>query len=118
MPMGFIYLLHSNDRYKIGFTRKSIKNRIKQLQTGSSDEIYLISSFESEYYTKIESALHRKFNSNKILNEWFELPDDIVINFKKICKKLHNTFKLLEENNTYLQEKMVTLSDSGESNPT
>lgn len=50
--MAFVYLLgdsgHDNT-FKIGVTRSGIEKRIKQLQTGNSNEIYLVDFFETKY---------------------------------------------------------------------
>ena len=50
--MSFVYLLCDSGQencYKIGMTRGKIEKRIKQLQTGNSEEITLLKYHETEY---------------------------------------------------------------------
>ena len=101
--MGIVYLLcelgSDPERYKIGITKGDPIKRVKQLQTGCSNVISLLNSFESEYYHKIESSLHREYKSYSTDGgkEWFELPTELVFKFKDRCNQLHDTFKMLEE---------------------
>lgn len=94
----FIYLLTNGNHYKIGFT-KNINNRIKQLQTGSSTKIELISSYKSDkFYSIIENALHRTYNIYQTSdNEWFDLPINEILNFKENCRKIENNLLILEK---------------------
>ena len=101
--MGIIYLLcelgSSPEKYKIGITKDDPKKRIKQLQTGCSNEIILLKSFQSEFYRKIESTLHREYAhfSSEGGTEWFQLPSEEVFKFEDKCKTLHNNFMILKE---------------------
>lgn len=101
--MEIIYLLcemgSNPERYKIGITDGDPRKRIKQLQTGCSNEIVLINTFESKFYRKIESSLHREYSqySTSGGKEWFELPSDEVLQFIQKCTKYHTIFKGLEE---------------------
>lgn len=96
-----VYLLRSsiNDSnlYKIGFTRRNIEDRVKELKTGNAADITIVSYYESKWATKIESTLHRLYDYRKVSGEWFELSDDIVDDFKDICEKLDNNFNILSE---------------------
>lgn len=99
--MGSVYLLGDTKQegiYKIGVTRGDINKRIKKLQTGNSSEIYLVSHYETEYPFLMEKLLHNKFFSEKVLNEWFALKDDDVINFKKTCEEMQTIITSLEDN--------------------
>lgn len=106
--MGFIYLLtdwSSNPpRYKVGITKNDVQKRIKQLQTGCSGELVLVKTYESENYRKIEGTLHRgyKHYSTDGGKEWFELPDERVLNFLNECKQIDDNIKyLLESGNPF-----------------
>ena len=111
MEKGKIYLLldwcSSPEKYKIGITKNEISKRIKQLTTGSSSELVLINSYESENYKKIETILHRNYKSYSTCGgkEWFELPEDKVTEFKKKCKQIDETIIFLNKNNTFLIDK-------------
>lgn len=93
----FIYLIRCDlsGHYKIGIA-KSIQSRMKQLQTGQSSTLTLMDSFESEYASKIEKALHNRFSYCRLEGEWFEFSFKEVSEFKGLCFKIENNFKFLE----------------------
>ncbi len=99
----FIYLIRceENSYYKIGIT-KNIQKRIKEIQTGTPDKIYLIDSYESEYARQIEIALHNFFKSEHRNNEWFELSIKDEIRFKELCILTENNLKILKQENDIL----------------
>lgn len=95
----FVYLLRlsENSYYKIGIT-KNINKRIKQLQTGNAEDIYLVESYESKYASKIEKALHNFYTHKKKINEWFELSIEDEYYFVEKCKNIENNLIFLEKN--------------------
>jgi hypothetical protein len=101
--MGFIYLItdwSSNPtRYKVGITKNNVESRLKQLQTGSSGELVLLKTYESEHYRKIEGILHRGYKtySTDGGKEWFELPDETALNFLNECEQIDNNIKMLKD---------------------
>jgi len=109
--MGYVYLLSTVtpdgmvERFKIGVTRRTILKRLRELQTGNSEKIELINSYESDNYLYIENMLHKKYSSTvaNAKNEWFELNNEYVLSFLKDCKKLDETIKLLKENNPFFK---------------
>lgn len=99
--MAYVYLLGDtgqDDTFKIGITRGKIEKRIKQLQTGNGEEIYLVSYYETEYPFFIERLLHTKLYPKQKRNEWFNLGIDDVTNFKSLCSEFEKSAKALEEN--------------------
>jgi hypothetical protein len=87
--MGTVYLLGefcNEGKFKIGFTKNSIKSRLKQLQTGNSNEIFIVNEYKTKNYKEVEKFLHRKYYSDKALGEWFELSHEDVVNFTKTAK--------------------------------
>lgn len=106
--VAFVYLLSDagqDNTYKIGITRGKIEKRIKQLQTGNGSEIFLVNSYETKYPFFIERHLHLRFYPQQKRNEWFELKDDDVLNFKKTCMLIEENAKALE-NNHYMKNKL------------
>jgi hypothetical protein len=87
--------------YKIGYTRRPIEKRIKEIKTGNGSDIYLVDSFMSKWGTKIESQMHRTFILKKINGEWFDLDDNDIISFNKRCKQTHDMLELITTKNTY-----------------
>ncbi len=101
-----VYLIsNSQGHYKIGFTRRNVNDRIRELKTGNSEEIQLISEYSSDWGTKIEAALHRKYKKKKINREWFELNEYEVENFLLDCHKIHEGLEYLSRENNWVKEK-------------
>lgn len=94
-----VYLLANSEwtQFKIGITKKDVNERIDNLKTGNGSEISLINTFESNHYKRIEKILHKKYNSKRLIGEWFELSDDDIIRFKDDCQKLHDAFEFLKK---------------------
>ena len=103
--MGYVYLIGEvgNDtNYKIGSTRaKDVNNRLKQLQTGSSSELYIKESFETEYPFKLEKMLHNYFKEKNLIGEWFELSKADTEDFKEICEDKIKVIESLKNNPIY-----------------
>lgn len=98
---GFVYLigeLDNKDIYKIGVTKKNIDQRIKELQTGSSDELYVRYYFKTSYPYKLEKMLHRHFSHTNKLNEWFNLSESQAQDFPNICKQYETILDSLQDN--------------------
>lgn len=95
----YVYLVRvsDNNNYKIG-TTKNINKRIKQLQTGNAEVIYLVDYYESNFAFKIEKALHNFFIHKKKLNEWFEFNIEDEIKFKELCISIESNIIYIENN--------------------
>lgn len=98
-----IYLIKESDTnyYKIGFTNKLIEMRIKELQTGNPHKITLIDYYETNH-KKLEQFIHGKFRKFKVMGEWFDLPLEDVITFKKICRECESDYLYLKEHNHFI----------------
>lgn len=95
--MRYVYLIRGNDsNYKIGIT-KNPKQRLKQLQTGNSDTLTLIETYQSEYASKIESSLHNQYNHVRNEGEWFDLSIEIESKFVEKCKQIDRSINVLKE---------------------
>jgi len=103
--VGKVYLISCGSdfkRYKIGFTKRNIETRIKELRTGNSEDFKIVAIYESEFSKKIETILHRKYKMKKISGEWFNLTEDEVKCFQSECEELQKNLKFLIENNTWI----------------
>ena len=60
--MGYVYLIEDtdNNRYKIGVT-KDLDKRLRNLQTGNSNQLKFLCAYKTNYPYRLESMLHRKF---------------------------------------------------------
>lgn len=95
--MRSVYLIRGNDgKYKIGIA-KNPKQRIKQLQTGNSDKLTIIETYQSENASTIESALHSHYGHVRNEGEWFDLSIEMEVNFLKKCEQLDNSISALKE---------------------
>jgi hypothetical protein len=100
---GILYLIESvrdyETVYKIGYTRKSSKNRSGQLQTGNDSELKVIDEFYSGNVSQLEKAIHNFYSHAKIKNEWFKLDLKDVVKFKELCNKIENNINLIKNIN-------------------
>lgn len=91
--------------YKIGHTRRRPEDRIREFKTGNASNFTLLEKFQSKWGTKIETLLHRQFREKRINGEWFTLSDLDVKSFKNLCERADNNFKVLSEQNSYIQDR-------------
>ena len=103
MKKGFVYLItdwSSNpEKFKVGVTKNNPEDMLRSLQTGSSGELVLLKTYESENYRKIEATLHRGYKpySTDGGKEWFELPPIVALDFFNECKQIDDNIKYLQE---------------------
>ena len=95
---GFLYLIRDEftGYIKIGISLNPNK-RIKQLQTGNSNELTLIYSIQTEYYIKLESTLHRHYKHLNIHNEWFDLTINELNDIESVIQRYIMTIKSVDE---------------------
>lgn len=107
--MGYVYLIGeigNEGKYKIGSTRaKDVNKRLKQLQTGNSNELFIKDYFETDTPFKLEKMLHNQFKSLNLIGEWFDVPKAIVEDFKGICEDKMNIINSLRDNPFYWKSK-------------
>lgn len=106
--MGYIYLLESSNDdgtiYKIGYTKKDVKKRIGELQTGNPYAIKEVCNYKTKYNQRLEKSLHNFYSHNKVKNEWFKLDISDVVNFVNTCQSIENNLDYLKDN--YFIDKM------------
>ena len=97
--MGFVYFIKDNsDQVKIGYTKRTVKDRVKEL---NSPNLITILEFETKYPTQLEKALHFRFKKHNIEREWFCLNDFKVEELKQICEMLNEGLCVIKENNNF-----------------
>lgn len=102
--MGTVYLLGEfcdAGRFKIGITKNSVEKRIKELQTGNSNEIFLVNKYETENYRKVEGMLHRTFGTTRAIGEWFDLTHEQVISFTKEAEAADEIITFMKKENEF-----------------
>jgi len=106
--MAFVYLMCDSGQdncFKIGVTRGAIEKRMKKLQTGNGEEIFLADYFETEYPFFIERMMHQRYFSEKKLNEWFTLTAEEKSRFKADCMEFEQMANELKDN-VFLKNKL------------
>lgn len=102
MLNGYVYLIgetNNSGKYKIGSTRKiNINERIKELQTGNPNELYLKDSFKTNKPFRLETMLHKHYQNLNENGEWFDLNEEEVTNFKNVCEKYQHIIDSLKDN--------------------
>lgn len=91
--------------HKIGYTRRTPEQRMKEFKTGNASEFYVVDSFKSKWGTKIESQLHRRFKPFKINGEWFQLNDEQIKSFNNECQLIHDGLEIISTQNTYYLDR-------------
>jgi len=70
----FLYFIGSENLVKIG-SSVNPQNRIKELEIGNPQKMYLIAAFAN--MGNIESEMHKKFDHLRVRGEWFRYTDEI-----------------------------------------
>lgn len=102
--MGTVYLLGEfcdTGRFKIGVTKGDIDKRIKTLQTGNSNEIFLVDKYESDNYQRIEAMLHRRYHMKRGIGEWFELTSEQIVSFRGEAKQADEIITIMKRDNPF-----------------
>ncbi len=83
---GCIYYILSGEtgRIKIGFTKGDPSKRLRSLKTGSPTKLGIIAIHPGTLET--EAALHRKFAAARVIGEWFDFNDDLIVHVADVCK--------------------------------
>jgi hypothetical protein len=103
--MGKVYLIKTEeqDYYKIGMTKKSVNERIEQLQVGSAEPLEFVCEFETRHFKRVEKRLHMLFSSKRMEGEWFALTEEDVMNFTEYCQQSHDIYEsLIQAGNPFI----------------
>jgi hypothetical protein len=93
-----VYLIKNNEEhYKIGYSGRKVHKRLEELQTANGSQLWFISEYESKYARRIEAALHNIYSAYCVSGEWFCLPVEEVLMFKKRAKDIENNLTALEK---------------------
>lgn len=92
--------------YKIGWTKRTPEDRIKEMTTGNASNMMIVDSYKSKWGTKIEKHLHRLFYNKRVSGEWFDLDKSDVEEFKNLCDKFSSNLDLIESENSWYNEKI------------
>lgn len=82
VPTGFVYLMKSGRRYKIGHTN-SVGARERQLAIQIPIPPRTIHRIETDDPTGVETCWHKRFAAKRGKGEWFDLSPEDVEAFKR-----------------------------------
>lgn len=109
--MGYVYFITNGENIKIGYTKNSVQKRLKQLNTGSDKQLYILGYMKGTMAD--EENLHFKFQQYKIRNngEWFE-PSDDILDYINVVNLIPNCYVRKNEawNNKVMAMTSVSLS--------
>ncbi|WP_321858284.1 GIY-YIG nuclease family protein [Burkholderia cenocepacia] len=81
--IGYVYLLRSGKRYKIGFTNSPVR-RFREVRIELPEETVQVHTIATDDPKGIEAYWHNRFAEKRVRNsEWFELSADDVRAFKR-----------------------------------
>jgi Meiotically up-regulated gene 113 len=72
---------------KIGIATEPTQ-RLKQLQTGNSQKLYLLGTIANTNPRQIEQRLHQKYRHYRKSGEWFLLPESVVQDLLRTLERL------------------------------
>lgn len=75
---GYVYLITDGEYLKIGYSVNPPK-RVAELQTGNARLLSLVGTIEGT--EEDERLLHAKYARHNVLQEWFELHEEILAEF-------------------------------------
>ena len=85
---GWVYLAKSDTgHYKIGRSKNPF-SRIKHFDTIMPVGIKIVAMVPSDDYVELERRWHMVFDKYRVTGEWFDLPEDIVENIKRVVAYL------------------------------
>jgi DNA segregation ATPase FtsK/SpoIIIE-like protein len=104
--MKYVYILKAGENhYKVGIA-KSVFERIKSIQTGNANHVYIVATKLCNDAMKVEKMLHKKLESMSTGNggrEWFRLePEDVV----RLCIMLNMQPEVDVYDNTTLNDQL------------
>ena len=89
-----IYFITDKENIKIGYTSGKPERRLKQLNTGSSRQLYLIGYMLGN--KKKEKELHLMFNEFLVKGEWFK-PDEVLLSYINRNNLLKDKYVVYDE---------------------
>lgn len=81
-PSGYVYLMKSGKRYKIGKT-ESLEKRFAGLSAQVPHELIQVHAILTDDPSGIEAYWHNRFKDKRRHNEWFELTSKDVAAFRR-----------------------------------
>ena len=98
---GYVYVIcdpQNEGLFKIGVTRGDIQKRLKSLQTGNPNEIFLCKYFETDDPYFFEKQLHFKYRDYNTTGEWYDLTSELLEKFEEYCQQIAEMYESMKDN--------------------
>ncbi len=79
LPYVYIIRAGRTRRLKIGITRKTPLERMKELQTGNPHQLRVVYARQTATCAAAEKRIHRRLASYRKEGEWFAVPTEVAI---------------------------------------
>lgn len=102
---GFVYFFSNSKNIKIGYTKNRPESRLKQLNTGSDTQLYMLGYIHGS--TELEKSLHKKFGQDRIRQnaEWF-YPSQELIDFINENNEIKDNYIEFVDNKCWVFKRM------------
>lgn len=93
----FYIIKNALNHFKLGITTRDVKLRVKQFETGNSDELEIIKTFNTKHGTIFESTMHRRFVNKRLKGEWFKLDEKDILNIDDILTETEKNLDIVSD---------------------
>jgi hypothetical protein len=92
MEISYIYIISDGENFKIGLSKNDPELRLKSLQTGHPEKLFLVEKFKvpASVVHKLEKEAHKRIQYKyPKRGEWFKKghKKDIIIIVDSVCEK-------------------------------
>ena len=95
--LSYLIILYIPKNYTLDYAIDKVKI-LEKFNKKLNQYSFILTYEDQEYPFFLETTLHFRFYNKKIMNEWFLLSFDDVINFKKTCKEIEDMIDDLKDN--------------------
>lgn len=96
--MDIFYVIRNNsNHYKLGITNRDANTRLKEFETGNSEELFIVKTFFTKHGRTFESTMHRRFKHKHLKGEWFELDEKDLNTLDDILSETEKNLDIVAE---------------------
>lgn len=102
--MGIVYLIEYHDMYKIGKTKRSVHDRIKEFNVPDSYSMIPLVEHKSDRHDDLELYLHKELKHYRYNREWFRFNSRLfaIFAFRVACAAYERRLHLSTVTNDYV----------------
>lgn len=91
-PWGVVYIIRCKKLHKIGYTWGWVEDRVRTLQAGNPDKLWLVCAIPVVDPIGTERELHRMFRHCHVRGEWFRLDNRDIANFRAEAQRARQEY--------------------------